>query len=87
MDGLLNFFWLFFYILGTELVNVVETSRLEGGFIPYMNSTFVAFIPRKENPITFADYRPISLCNLVYKLISKVAAQLLKPFLDKYISP
>ena len=54
---------------------------------PSMNSTFIALIPKKEIPISFADFCPISLCNLVYKLISKVAALRLKPFLDKFISP
>lgn len=52
-----------------------------------MNSTFIALIPKKDKPLSFADFRPISLCNLVYILISKGAAQCLKPFLDKFISP
>ena len=73
--------------MGPELVNVVETSKKEGRVTPSLNSTFIALIPKKEKPISFTDYRPISLCNLVYKLISKVAAQRLKPFLDKFISP
>ena len=70
----MEFFLAFFDILGTELVNMVEASRLEGRVTPSLNSTFIALIPKKEKPFSFADYRPISLCNLVYKLISKVAA-------------
>ena len=80
MAGQWNFFLDFFDILGSELVNVVETSKLEGRVIPSLNSTFIALIPQKEKPLTFADFRPISLCNLVYKLISKVVAQCLKNF-------
>ena len=81
LDGWpVEFYLALFDILGPELVNVVETSRREGRVTPSLNSTFIAPIPKKEMPTTFSDFRPISLCNLVYKLISKVAAQRLKPF-------
>ena len=82
-----EFFLAFFDLLGDELVNLVEVSRKKGRVLPSLNSTFIALIPKKDKPLSFADFRPISLCNLVYKLIAKVAAQCLKPFLDKFISP
>ena len=64
----------------------VEQSRIEGKVINSMNSTFLTLIPKCEKPITFADFRPISLCNFIYKLISKIASIHLNPFLDKAIS-
>ena len=82
-----EFFLAFMDLIGIDLLDMVETSRLEGRVLPSLNSTFFALIPKKEKPLTFADFRPISLCNLVYKLISKIAALRLKPFLDKFISP
>ena len=48
--------------------------------------SFLTLIPKKEKTIYFADFRPISLCNLVYKLISKFIALRLKPHLDSHIS-
>ena len=87
-DGwLVEFFLFFFDILGPLLVNVVESVRTSGRVAPALNSTFLALIPKTDLPVSFADYRPISLCNLCYKLISKVAAMRLKPFLDASISP
>ena len=83
----MEFFLAFFDLLGNDLVNLVEESRQEGRVIPSLNSTFIALIPKKDKPLSFADLRHVSLCNLVNKLISKVAAQRLKPFLDKFISP
>ena len=80
-------FLAFLDILGNDFLALVESSRLEGRVLPSLNSTFLALIPKKEKPLTFADFRPISLYNLVYKLIFKIAALRLKPFLDKFISP
>jgi hypothetical protein len=43
-------------------------------------------IPKVNNPTTFGDYRPIPLCNLCYKLISKVIANRIKPILSRSLS-
>ena len=51
-----------------------------------MNSTFVALIPKCDKPDSFARFRPISLCNLVYKIISKIIAVRLKNGLSKGMS-
>jgi ribonuclease HI len=36
--------------------------------------------------ITFDDFRPISLCNCIYKIIAKIIARRLNPFLSEAIS-
>ena len=87
-DGwIVEFFLAFLDLLGSDLLRLVESSRLDGRVLPSLNFTFITLIPKKEKPLTFADFRPISLCNLVYKLISKIVALRLKPYLDKFISP
>ena len=82
-----EFFLGFFDLVGGDLLPVVESSRVSRRVDNSLNSTFISLIPKEEKPLSFADFRPISLCNLVYKLISKIAALRLKPFLDKSISP
>lgn len=52
-----------------------------------VNSTSVVLIPKISNPVRMSDYRPISLCNVIYKVISKCLVNRLRPFLDDLISP
>jgi hypothetical protein len=50
------------------------------------NSTFLALIPKESNPSNFSRFRPISLCNSSYKILTKIIATRLNPLLSKLIS-
>jgi hypothetical protein len=65
---------------------MVEESRMKGQIVGGLNSTFIALIPKTNKPTTFNDYRPISVCNLCYKLISKIIANRIKPILSRSLS-
>jgi hypothetical protein len=64
----------------------VESIRTGGCFTGTLNSTFLALIPKTNNLQTFGDYRPILLCNLLYKLILKVLSNRIKPILSRRLS-
>lgn len=51
-----------------------------------VNQTTIVLIPKVKHPQDLKNFRPISLCNVVYKLCSKVLANRLRVFLDEIIS-
>jgi len=61
-------------------------SLYEEGFIPRgCNASFITLIPKRKNPSTLNDYRPISLVGCMYKVIAKILANRLKGVLPKVI--
>ncbi|KAL9226062.1 hypothetical protein vseg_001914 [Gypsophila vaccaria] len=80
------FFQQYWHIVGPQVIETV-LNFLRGGTLPDdMNHTFFVLIPKKKDPNSMGDFRPISLCNVTYKLISKVLANRLKVFLGDVVS-
>ena len=60
---------------------------LENGVLPpHVNSTNITLIPKGNSQTSMKDWRPIALCNVVYKIVAKVLANRLKQVLDRCIS-
>lgn len=69
-----------------DLVTAVK-SFFDKGFLPKgVNSTILALIPKKNEASHMKDYRPISCCNVIYKIISKLLANRMKNILPLFIS-
>ncbi|XP_020412737.1 uncharacterized protein LOC109947231 [Prunus persica] len=58
------------------------------GSVPeYLNSTLVTLVPKIINPQSMLQFRPISLCNTLYKVVSKIIVGRLRPLMCKLVSP
>ena len=82
----IEFYRGFFDLIGGDLLKVIEESRTNGRIRSPFNSTFITLIPKVNDHQSFDDFRPISLCNCIYKIISKIIAHRLNPILTEVIS-
>ena len=83
---LLIFLRVFFYLVKEDTMKAVQEYQRAGKGLGALNSTFLDLIPKKQNPSSFEEFRPISCCNVVYKIIAKTIAQRMKPILSEIIS-
>jgi hypothetical protein len=70
-----------------EVVAAVQKFFDTGTMPEEVNDTAIVMIPKKNDPEELKDFRPISLCNVIYKVVSKCIANRLRQILDMIISP
>ena len=87
-DGLhAGFFQRFWLVVGRSISEEVLTVFRERKIMDYMNNTNIVLIPKTQGPKSIGSYRPISLCNSVYKIVSKILVGRIGPLLEQLISP
>ncbi|XP_056847414.1 uncharacterized protein LOC108829345 [Raphanus sativus] len=86
-DGMTALFYQKFWdIVKDDLTLMVNKFLTEGIMPDGLNETNICLIPKTTKPSDMAQFRPISLCNVSYKIISKVQCQRLKKVLPGLIS-
>ena len=71
----------------TTLCDLILTTFQHPERIQGINQTFNSLIPKVDSPEFVKHYRPISLCNVVYKCLTKTIVYRLKPMLSDLVSP
>lgn len=73
-------------IVGASICSLV-TTYFEAGTLPEgINDTLVSLSPKIAHPDNVTQFRPISLCNVSYKIITKVMVNRLKPIFERLVS-
>jgi len=73
--------------MGNDLLDLVEESRCSKRMHQGLNPTFLALIPKSGCSDEPQGFRPISLCNVVYKILATIIVNRLKPILPDLIAP
>ena len=86
-DGMSAIFYHKYWdIVGSNITNMVLNVLNSNLPMTEINKTNISLIPKTNHPTKMTDFRPISLCNTTYKLISKVLANRFKTILPSIIS-
>ncbi|KAL0457864.1 UNVERIFIED_CONTAM: hypothetical protein Slati_0413600 [Sesamum latifolium] len=76
----------YWHIVGLEVVSFVLNFLKHGCFDDQFHYTYIVLIPKCDSPKCMSHFRPISLCNITYKIASEMLANRLKPILPFIIS-
>ncbi|KAL4311775.1 hypothetical protein GQ457_01G012460 [Hibiscus cannabinus] len=88
IDGLhAEFFQKHWSIVGPSICAMIQQVFSEGDIDPILNRTVLTLIPKNSSPSSFKDFRPISLCSVIYKPITKVVVRRLKLIMPSLITP
>ncbi|ONH90480.1 hypothetical protein PRUPE_8G056500 [Prunus persica] len=80
------FFQKYWDIIGEDIALICLQILNNGKSIKEFNHTLVALIPKIKNVKNVKEFRPISLCNVIYKIVAKTLANCLKIILPEVIS-
>lgn len=81
-----NFYRHAWGIVGGEVTFAVQEFFLNSQMLRQINTTTFVLIPKKDNPESIRDYRPLSCCNVLLKIITKILATRLRRVLPRIVS-
>uniref|UniRef100_A0A8I7B4Y0 Reverse transcriptase domain-containing protein n=1 Tax=Hordeum vulgare subsp. vulgare TaxID=112509 RepID=A0A8I7B4Y0_HORVV len=73
-------------VLKADIIAAIQEFFVTGIMPDGVNDTSVVLIPKIPHPRELKDFRPISLCKVVYKIVSKCMVNRLRPLLAELIS-
>lgn len=81
-----SFFITCWDIVGNSVVDAANEFLVTGSMPGYFTHTVITLIPKKNQPVSLAGFRPISLCSTFYKIVAKLLGRRLSTLLPKLIT-
>ncbi|KAK1321772.1 hypothetical protein QJS10_CPA03g01344 [Acorus calamus] len=82
-----RFYQRFWLQISDDLLLAIQHFFEHGYLLRQISNSFISLIPKTANAESLDGYRPISLCNTLYKIITKIMATRLQKSLPSIISP
>lgn len=87
-DGMSALFYQHYWsTMNRALIDMVQHFFRTGYLLKQINHSFIVLLPKVDHPVKIEQFRPISLCNVAYKVIAKILSCRLKGVLPALISP
>lgn len=81
-DGIQVAFYQSYWDVVLETIVKMVNSAMREGHVPIkILEAYISLIPKKDNPEHAGDFRPITLSNVIFKVISKVLVNKLRPLM------
>lgn len=80
------FYQSYWDIVGDNVFRLVQQLWRGEVSTSQINHTYVTLIPKVRNPNSMVNFRPISLCIVIYKIFAKTLANHLKRILPSIVS-
>lgn len=66
--------------MGNDVVEAVAEFFKRGHLLKACNATFLLLIPKLSTTKELKEYKPISLCKVLYKIITKILVERMKQY-------
>ncbi|XP_057442557.1 uncharacterized protein LOC130734228 [Lotus japonicus] len=88
IDGFQPYFFKKYWDIVSDFVWKMVAEAFEKGTVPdHLLETLVVLIPKVDSPSTVKELRPISLCKVTYKLLTKVIVTRMRSIMSRIIGP
>lgn len=81
------FYQMFWDVIGKDISEYIAQVYVTGDVNPSLVTTCIVPIPKVDSPTQLKDFRPISLCNVLFKEIYKILVHMIRPFINDFIGP
>ncbi|XP_028067839.1 uncharacterized protein LOC114270505 [Camellia sinensis] len=81
------FYQKFWDVISTNVCGFIKNCFQEKHIPPVVNQTLIALIPKTNIPENITQFHPISMCNVSYKILSKLLVNRIRPLLNDLVSP
>jgi hypothetical protein len=73
-------------LMKADVIQAMKQFFQSGTMPACVNETAIVLLPKKDEPEVLRDFRPISLCNIIYKVVYKCLVNRLRPMLQDIIA-